>query len=269
MLLASLTRFRSYLEILRQARPSGRRQHAGPAALAWHRIRQRLVPLWRGQGLGAQGPDHASCPLGSPAGIVGLNGAGKTTIVKLLCRFYEPQRGAIRWDGLDLREFTVSSLRQRLSVTFQDFAHLRADREGEHRNRPGVPHRGSARDRGSSAAGRDRRHADNTAARLHHPCLRGYSSTRRLDTRSHLVRRPELRVALARTLMRSDASVMILERTQLRPGRGSRVQDPPDPAQRPRRQDKPPDLTSPERHTRRGPHLRAWGRPAGRVRTAR
>lgn len=58
MLLASLTRFRSYLEILRQARRSGRRQHAGPAALAWHRIRQRLVPLWRGQGLGAQGPDH-------------------------------------------------------------------------------------------------------------------------------------------------------------------------------------------------------------------
>ena len=53
-------------------------------------------------------------PAGQSAGVVGLNGAGKTTIVKLLCRFYEPQIGTIRWDGIDLRECAVDSLRQRL-----------------------------------------------------------------------------------------------------------------------------------------------------------
>ncbi len=60
-------------------------------------------------------------PQGSTVGVVGLNGAGKTTLVKLLCRFYDPARGTIRWDGTDLRDFTVAELRRRIGVTFQDF----------------------------------------------------------------------------------------------------------------------------------------------------
>ncbi|MFC5661708.1 ABC transporter ATP-binding protein [Kitasatospora misakiensis] len=58
---------------------------------------------------------------GESVGLVGVNGAGKSTLVKLLCRFYEPDRGRILWDGTDLREFTPESLRDRLSVVFQDF----------------------------------------------------------------------------------------------------------------------------------------------------
>jgi ATP-binding cassette, subfamily B, bacterial len=60
-------------------------------------------------------------PKGWTVGVVGLNGAGKSTMVKLLCRFYDPDRGAIRWDRHDLRELDVASLRRRMSVTFQDF----------------------------------------------------------------------------------------------------------------------------------------------------
>ncbi len=60
-------------------------------------------------------------PHGHAVGLVGLNGSGKSTLVKLLCRFYEPERGSIRWDGTDIREFDVASLRARLGVTFQDY----------------------------------------------------------------------------------------------------------------------------------------------------
>ncbi|SIQ83424.1 ABC transporter ATP-binding protein [Micromonospora avicenniae] len=58
---------------------------------------------------------------GEAVGLVGLNGAGKSTLVKLLCRFYDPVRGRITWDGVDLRELRVESLRQRMGAVFQDF----------------------------------------------------------------------------------------------------------------------------------------------------
>ncbi|WP_244312443.1 ABC transporter ATP-binding protein [Microbispora hainanensis] len=54
-------------------------------------------------------------------GLVGLNGAGKSTIVKLLCRMYDPTRGRITWDGIDLRDFDPAELRCRIGATFQDF----------------------------------------------------------------------------------------------------------------------------------------------------
>ena len=47
---------------------------------------------------------NLTIPAGSSLAIVGQNGAGKTTIAKLLCRFYDPQSGAIEIDGVDLRE---------------------------------------------------------------------------------------------------------------------------------------------------------------------
>jgi ATP-binding cassette, subfamily B, bacterial len=58
---------------------------------------------------------------GTAVALVGLNGAGKSTVVKLLCRFYDPSRGAILWEGIDLRELDPSSLRKRLGAVFQDF----------------------------------------------------------------------------------------------------------------------------------------------------
>jgi ATP-binding cassette subfamily B protein len=52
---------------------------------------------------------------------VGENGAGKTTITKLLARLYEPTEGRILLDGVDLREYDLGSLRQAIGVIFQDF----------------------------------------------------------------------------------------------------------------------------------------------------
>jgi ATP-binding cassette, subfamily B, bacterial len=63
-------------------------------------------------------------PAGSSLAIVGQNGAGKTTIAKLLCRLYDPQSGAITVDGADLREFDLASWRSRLTAVFQDFLRL-------------------------------------------------------------------------------------------------------------------------------------------------
>ncbi len=60
-------------------------------------------------------------PAGKSLAIVGRNGVGKTTLVKLLCRLYDPTSGTITVDGRDLRTFDVESWRRRVSVVFQDF----------------------------------------------------------------------------------------------------------------------------------------------------
>jgi ATP-binding cassette, subfamily B, bacterial len=63
-------------------------------------------------------------PAGSSLAIVGQNGAGKTTIAKLLCRLYDPQSGAIEIDGVDIREYDLASWRSRVTAVFQDFIRL-------------------------------------------------------------------------------------------------------------------------------------------------
>jgi ATP-binding cassette subfamily B protein len=60
-------------------------------------------------------------PAGSSVALVGENGAGKTTIIKLLARFYDPTAGRITLDGVDLRDLDLVELRRRLAVIFQDF----------------------------------------------------------------------------------------------------------------------------------------------------
>jgi ABC-type multidrug transport system fused ATPase/permease subunit len=60
-------------------------------------------------------------PAGRSLAIVGRNGVGKTTLVKLLCRLYDPTSGAITVDGRDLLTFDVAAWRERVSVVFQDF----------------------------------------------------------------------------------------------------------------------------------------------------
>jgi ATP-binding cassette subfamily B protein len=59
---------------------------------------------------------------GQSLALVGQNGSGKTTLIKLLTRLYQPTRGRILLDGLDLREWDETTLRQRIGVIFQDFA---------------------------------------------------------------------------------------------------------------------------------------------------
>ena len=58
---------------------------------------------------------------GEHISIVGLNGAGKTTFIKLLCRLYEPTEGEILLDGVDIRDIVYEEYVRLLSVVFQDF----------------------------------------------------------------------------------------------------------------------------------------------------
>lgn len=53
--------------------------------------------------------------------IVGHNGAGKTTFVKLLLRFYDPTEGEILYNGINVAEYDVNSLRKRLATVFQNY----------------------------------------------------------------------------------------------------------------------------------------------------
>ena len=60
-------------------------------------------------------------PAGETLALVGENGAGKTTIVKLLTRLYDPDEGRILVDGIDLREIDLAELRDHVGAIFQDF----------------------------------------------------------------------------------------------------------------------------------------------------
>jgi ATP-binding cassette subfamily B protein len=57
---------------------------------------------------------------GSCVGIVGTTGAGKTTVAALLMRFYDPVRGSILLDGVDLRDYRINDLRNQYSVVLQE-----------------------------------------------------------------------------------------------------------------------------------------------------
>lgn len=58
---------------------------------------------------------------GQKVALVGENGVGKTTLIKLLCRLYDPTGGTIIVDGIDLREFGTTAWRQEIGVIFQDY----------------------------------------------------------------------------------------------------------------------------------------------------
>ncbi|MET7336810.1 ABC transporter ATP-binding protein [Nonomuraea sp. NPDC005650] len=60
-------------------------------------------------------------PRGGSLALVGLNGVGKSTLVKLICRLYDPVRGSVHWDGVDLREMDPAELRGRIGAVFQDY----------------------------------------------------------------------------------------------------------------------------------------------------
>tara|TARA_B110000858_G_scaffold89711_1_gene103723 strand:- start:37581 stop:39410 length:1830 start_codon:yes stop_codon:yes gene_type:complete len=75
---------------------------------------------------GAQRPALSNINLhitpGESLAIVGENGSGKTTLIKLLTRLYAPTTGRILVDGLDLQEWDLNTVREKIGVIFQDFA---------------------------------------------------------------------------------------------------------------------------------------------------
>jgi ATP-binding cassette, subfamily B, bacterial len=91
-----------------------------------HEIQLRDVTFAYPAGGAAPVLEHfdLAIPAGSSLAIVGKNGAGKTTIAKLLCRLYDPQSGRIEIDGTDIRELNLASWRSRIAAVFQDFIRL-------------------------------------------------------------------------------------------------------------------------------------------------
>lgn len=76
--------------------------------------RQRVTRKWM--------LDNISCDIhrGERIAVIGKNGAGKSTLIKLLLRLSDPQQGSIEMDGRDLRHLTLTSIRNNISVVFQD-----------------------------------------------------------------------------------------------------------------------------------------------------
>jgi ATP-binding cassette, subfamily B, bacterial len=58
---------------------------------------------------------------GEMVALVGSNGSGKTSLIKLLCRLYDPDEGTITLDGIDLRDLDPEEYRRRIAVVFQDY----------------------------------------------------------------------------------------------------------------------------------------------------
>jgi ATP-binding cassette subfamily B protein len=58
---------------------------------------------------------------GEIVALVGENGSGKTTLAKVLAGLYKPDRGSVRWDGIDVAEVDPEQLRRSIAVIFQDF----------------------------------------------------------------------------------------------------------------------------------------------------
>jgi ATP-binding cassette subfamily B protein len=97
-----------------------------PGARPLPRVRGEIefdrVSFWYGEEDEAPALDDVSLlvPPGQTVALVGATGAGKSTVAKLVARFYDPQRGRVLIDGHDLREVTEHSLRSQLGVVPQE-----------------------------------------------------------------------------------------------------------------------------------------------------
>ena len=69
---------------------------------------------------------------GERVAMVGENGQGKTTIVKLITRLYDPTAGRILLDGIDLREYDLEDLHREIGVIFQDFMRYEMTSRAKH-----------------------------------------------------------------------------------------------------------------------------------------
>ena len=102
-------------------------QAAEEAASKGEKLKVSVVPATDGSGVDAKvdfdwvlRDVSFTIEPGETVAIVGHTGAGKTTIISLLLRFYDVQKGAIRIDGVDIRDMDLAELRRRYGVVLQD-----------------------------------------------------------------------------------------------------------------------------------------------------
>ncbi|MDP9358176.1 MAG: ATP-binding cassette domain-containing protein [Chloroflexota bacterium] len=141
---------------------------------------------------------------GETVALVGRNGAGKTTIVKLLGRLYDSDGGQVLIDGRDVREYDPSELRREFGMMFQDYATYQFS-AGEN---IGVGNVDRVADDAAIAAAAARSGADEVIAGL----PEGYGTTlgKWFDGGHQLSGGEWQKVALARAFMR-DAQILILD----------------------------------------------------------
>ena len=141
---------------------------------------------------------------GEHIAIVGENGVGKTSLVKLLCRLYDPTQGRIELDGIDIKEFRLADLRREIGIVFQDHVkyHLTA-RENIWIGDPGSPLESIRIDEAVSNAG---------ARGIINKLGRGYDTMlgRRFEGGEELSGGEWQKIALARAFFR-DSQILILD----------------------------------------------------------
>lgn len=141
---------------------------------------------------------------GEVVALVGENGAGKTTIVKLLSRLYDPTEGRILLDGRDLRDYDLDVLRSRISVIFQDFLRF-SFTAGENIAAGRIAERDDQTRIGHAA---ERALADAVVAKL--PAGYDQRLGRRFEDGVDLSGGEWQKIAIARAYMR-DAEVLVLD----------------------------------------------------------
>jgi ATP-binding cassette, subfamily B, bacterial len=141
---------------------------------------------------------------GEVLALVGENGAGKTTIVKLLARLYDPTEGRILLDGHDLRNYDLDALRSHVGVVFQDFARFHFSAA----ENIAMGRIDAADDRGRVEEAAERSLADAVIARL--PLGLAQPLGRRFSGGVDLSGGEWQKIAIARAYMR-DADVLVLD----------------------------------------------------------
>jgi ATP-binding cassette subfamily B protein len=116
---ASMAGARRALELLDQVPEVKERPHARPLARAAGAVEFRHVTFGYGARPVLRDLSFRVSP-GTRVGIVGPTGAGKTTLVALLARFYDPADGEILLDGVDIRDYRLADLRRQFALVLQD-----------------------------------------------------------------------------------------------------------------------------------------------------
>jgi ATP-binding cassette, subfamily B, bacterial len=142
---------------------------------------------------------------GESLALVGQNGSGKTTLIKLLTRLYHPTRGRILLDGLDLKEWDETTLRQRIGVIFQDFARYQM-MVGENIGVGDVrAFDDEGRWRSAAAQGLAAEFVDTLPAGYHTQLGKWFKDGRELSGGQWQ------KIALARAFMRNEADILVLD----------------------------------------------------------